>query len=1143
MQDPRLVTLLFTDVEGSTPLLASLGDTFVEVIERQRAILTGAAEARRGSGYPTGCDGCIFIFGSAGDAVVAAVEAQRALALEPWPGGTTVRVRMAIHAGEVAEVGDELYGMALHQAARIMAITYGGQVIVSHTAVGLIERLAPDIALRDLGVHRLRDIVRPVELHQVVADGIPESFPPVTAAKSRSGTLPAATTSFVGRERQLQELVDLLTGRRLVTLTGAGGSGKTRLALEVARRLQSVHRDGVRLVELAGLGNADLVPEAVLGALGMREPPAGTSATEALCAALADRTVLLVFDNCEHIVAGVGALVSALLPACAGLHVLATSREPLRVSGEVERVVPPLDRPAAAATEPLARLAAYDAVRLLVERGSDVRPGFRLTDGNATAVTSICAGLEGLPLAIELVAARLRTQSPEQLAARLGDQLDLLTGGGRNRPDRQQTMRATLDWSHRLLSPDEQTVFRRLSIFAGGFTLDAATQVAGGDGIDESGVADTVERLASRSMVAVDHDHAEPRLRMLEPARQYAAERLHEAGERERVVQRHIEWVVALAEKAGMGFMREQGRWSTRLRDEQDNVRQAMESALAGVDREAALRIAAALGYPWYTIGQPHARAWVVRALEAAPEAPEWIRAVALLGAGLLAENALDYDHALVHLREALAISRAVGARALEGWALMQMGRAAWLIDVDARPATAWFEDALLIFREIDEPAGIGWMLSFLADEQFKAGDIEGTATRAAEAFDVGTRSGLLQFVGQSRRLLAMVAAKRGREAEAEQLLEEAVAVYEEAGDRWHLALNLTMTAHLAFDRGDDARALERLRQGLGLARDSGSGETMTYPLELAAHVLHHRGRAREVATLIGVVEAIYLRLPRKTGPRQLGGLHGGYQLGLGTGLEPLLSTLSAEFDEHRIAGRSLSLERAADLALRTLDEELALTAKRAGAVSEVADKASSARTATPADEAAVFRREGDVWAVSWAGRTVRLRGARGFAYLAVLLRHPDLELHATDVVRLATGDQVGEGPPTRPDGELATSADLGHAGTLLDARARDEYRTRLTELREEVAEAEGLNDLGRAERLREELEMLLQQLAGGKRGRTAAAHGERARVAVTKGLKRALERIAASHPELGRHLTATVRRGYFCVYRSDPARSVRWEV
>jgi class 3 adenylate cyclase len=305
MQPPRLATLLFTDVEGSTPLLASLGDTFVEVIERQRAILMGAVEARRGSGYPTGCDGCRFIFGSAGDAVAAAVEAQRALAREPWPGGTAVRVRMAIHAGEVTEVGDELYGMALHQAARIMAVTSGGQVVVSDTAVGLIEQPAPDISLRDLGEHRLRDIVRPVRLHQAVAEGIQTSFPPLKTATSSASYLPAPTTSFVGRERELQELVDVLASRRLVTLTGAGGSGKTRLALEAARRVEDRHRDGVRLIELAGLGTDTLVPDAVLGALGMREPPAGTSATGALCAALADRAMLVVLDNCEHVVAGV----------------------------------------------------------------------------------------------------------------------------------------------------------------------------------------------------------------------------------------------------------------------------------------------------------------------------------------------------------------------------------------------------------------------------------------------------------------------------------------------------------------------------------------------------------------------------------------------------------------------------------------------------------------------------------------------------------------------------------------------------------------------------------------------------------------------------------------------------------------------
>src|SRR5262245_12694072 len=345
MQDPRIVTLLFTDVEGSTRLLGSLGDAFVRVIERQRAILTAAAAAHRGNGYPTGCDGCVFIFGgSAGDAVAAAVEAQRALAAEAWAGGTSVRVRMAIHAGEVAEVGDELFGLALHQVSRMLAVTHGGQIVVSDAAVGLIAQLSANISLHDLGVHRLRDIVRPARLHQVVAKDIGTSFPPLNTGTSTKSHLPASTSSFVGRERELRELVDVLASRRLVTLMGAGGSGKTRLALEAARRVEDQHRDGVCLVELAGLGTDTLVPEAVLGALGMREPTAGRSASEFLCAALAERDLLLVLDNCEHVVTGVATLVSALLPACAGLHVLATSREPLRVAGEVKRLVPPLDR-------------------------------------------------------------------------------------------------------------------------------------------------------------------------------------------------------------------------------------------------------------------------------------------------------------------------------------------------------------------------------------------------------------------------------------------------------------------------------------------------------------------------------------------------------------------------------------------------------------------------------------------------------------------------------------------------------------------------------------------------------------------------------------------------------------------------------
>jgi non-specific serine/threonine protein kinase len=664
------------------------------------------------------------------------------------------------------------------------------------------------------------------------------------------------------------------------------------------------------------------VPDAVLGALGMREPPAGTSATEALCAALADRALLLVLDNCEHVVAGVAALVSSLLAACAGLRVLATSREPLRVTGEVERLVPPLDRPAASATETLDRLATYDAVRLLVERGSDVRPGFRLTEGNATAVTSICAGLEGLPLAIELVAARLRTQSPEQLAARLGEQLDLLTHGGRTRPDRQQTMRATLDWSHGLLSPDEQTVFRRLSIFAGGFTLEAAADVAASDRVTEALVIDAIERLATKSLIELDHEREEPRLRMLEPVRQYAAERLREAGERDAIVRRHLDWVVRFAVRAGLRFMTEQRHWTLRLRDEEDNLRQALEASFAGVDREAALRIAAALGYPWFTMGQPDGRAWVARALDAAPGAPELLRAMALYGAGLLEENALDYPRALKHLREALAIFRTCGVRAGEAWALMAMGRAASWINLDGRPASAWFADALHIFREIGEQAGIGLMLTLLALESYDAGDRELAASQAAEALEIGTESSVLQLlvVGQSRRMLAVLAADRGQHAESKRLLEQAAQAFEHAGDRYQLGVVLTTMAFLACERGDVVEALSALRKALRLARDAGSGERMRYDLGAAVQVLWHRGRTHEAASLLGAVETFQRSSYRTEW--------------FGARLDVVdAGVAAAGLDGQRIAGRELSLERAADLALHVLDEELA--AASAAAVPE----------------------------------------------------------------------------------------------------------------------------------------------------------------------------------------------------------------
>jgi tetratricopeptide (TPR) repeat protein len=344
-------------------------------------------------------------------------------------------------------------------------------------------------------------------------------------------------------------------------------------------------------------------------------------------------------------------------------------------------------------------------------------------------------------------------------------------------------------------------------------------------------------------------------------------------------------------------------------------------------------------------MGQPHGYGWVARALNAAPRAPDRLRARALFAAGMLAESALDYDRALVHFREALDLFRRLGGRRGEAWVLMAMGRAAKAIDVDARPPAAWFEDALRIFREVDEPGGIGWVLGSLAEEQCRAGDLEGAARRATEACDVGTRSGLLQVVAESRRTLAAVAAQRGLYADAERLLEEAAAAHEQAGERWQLALVLTITAHVAFYPGDDARALGPLRRALRLARDSGSGARMVYAVELAAHVLHQRGHAREVATLVGAVEAVNLRLPRRVEwMRSLPWRPGVTQLVPGTRFEALASVVSAECDEHRLAGRSLSLERATDLALRVLDVEMALLATAAAGGSEAAGAKPSIR-------------------------------------------------------------------------------------------------------------------------------------------------------------------------------------------------------
>jgi len=562
----------------------------------------------------------------------------------------------------------------------------------------------------------------------------------------------------------------------------------------------------------------------------------------------------------------------------------------------------------AASQEPES-LAGFDAIQLLVERARDVRPGFRLTKANAVAVAEICQWLDGLPLALELAAGRLRVLSPEQVAARLGDQLGLLTEGARTLPGRQQTRRATLDWSYGMLAPEEQTLFERLSVFAGGFTLEAADVVAG----EGDGVLDPLERLVSKSLVALDHERAEPRFRMLEPIRQYAAERLQHAGAQDELLRRHRNWVVGFAELAGIGFISERQPWGRRLREEQDNVRQALEVSLARGDSEAALRIVAALGYAWFMTGQPDGLAWAQRALAQAVAAPDRLRAGALVTAGILSQASHDHHRALSYLREALALFRRTGGRRTEAFTLLWLGRAAMAADVEGgRAATVWFEEALRRYREVGLPGGGAWCLAFLGDDAFERGDLETAAVRAAEAQACAIEAGAPEVVVESKRILGLVAARRGEYAEAERLFADVVAAYREADDRYQLAAVLGAMAGLASKSGQQPLALERLAEVLRLSRELGSSERMRWAIHAAIWVLWHL-RPHDAAVLWGATEAASQGFRRWAAQFRADAAALERELGMQTDLA-----------ERRLAGRSLSLERAVDLALRVVEEELA---------------------------------------------------------------------------------------------------------------------------------------------------------------------------------------------------------------------------
>jgi predicted ATPase/class 3 adenylate cyclase len=532
------VTFLLTDVEGSTALWEEASEAMRAALARHDVLFEDAVRAHGGVHIrPRGeGDSRFAVFSGAPEAVAAGLAIQRAFAAEPWPTPRPIRVYTGLHTGQAELRDGDYYGSAVNRCARIRGIGHGGQILLSEATAALVPDDLPDgVTLLNLGEHRLKDLTRPERVFQLVSRDLPFEFPLLRSLDVLPNNLPRQLTSFVGREQEMAEVKRLLTATSLLTLVGAGGAGKTRLSLQVAADVLDDYRDGVWLVELAPLTDPVLVPQAVASTLGLPER-ASHPTVLTLEEHLRPRSLLLILDNCEHLVTACAVLAETLLRACPNLSILATSREGLGIAGETTWRIPSLSLPdvqhfSFGAPDVASALSHYESVRLFIDRALAVAPAFAVTNHNAPAVAQICQHLDGIPLAIELAAVRVKVLAPEQIAARLDDRFRLLTGGSRTALPRQQTLRALVDWSYDLLTGPERILFRRLSVFAGGWLLEASEGICAGDGVEELEVLDLLAQLVDKSLVLAEEHVGEARYGLLETLRQYGTEKLRAAGE------------------------------------------------------------------------------------------------------------------------------------------------------------------------------------------------------------------------------------------------------------------------------------------------------------------------------------------------------------------------------------------------------------------------------------------------------------------------------------------------------------------------------------------------------------------------------------------------------------------------------------
>jgi predicted ATPase/class 3 adenylate cyclase len=810
------VTFLFTDIEGSTRLLQEVGSAYGTILAEHHRLIRAAVGSFSGSEVKTEGDSFLVAFRSAGDGVRAAVAAQRALAAQSWPADVTIRVRMGLHTGEVGRLGDQYVGLDVHRAARIEAAAHGGQVLISESTRELVAGALPDgVGLADMGEHRLKDLDRPEHLYQLVIAGLPADYPPIRSASARIEILPAQLSSFVGRETEVGRIRELLDGTRLLTMTGPGGTGKTRLSIEAARAAADAFPDGVAFVPLAPISDPQLVGATIRQTLGLKEEP-GRSSLDTVTDRIRGSRMLLILDNFEQVLGAVG-IVAGILDRTQEPKILVTSRSPLHIAGEQEFPVPPLRLPDARDAGNLDVLTQSEAVALFTQRAATVRPDFTLNASNVMPIVEICARLDGLPLAIELAASRIRLLPPEALLSRLQRRLDLLQSSATDRTDRQRTLRGAIDWSYDLLQEADRASFRRLAIFVGGWDLaDAEAIATSRDGSE----LDVLDRLVDHSLVSQDARSGEPRFGMLEIIREYGVEQLSQAGELDSVGRDHAERFLDLVIKLGPTFTASADALDRAAR-QHDNIRAALRWAIDRGELELASEAVGGLWRFWHLRGHlREGERWAREVLAQAPAGSSHGRTRALNALGGLGYWLGDYASARSSYEAMLEAARAIGDRASEAEAGYSLG---YIRGIDHDYAAA-----RSAYRESERVAGL-----------------------------IGDQTGVANAIGG----IALIDLLDGRYTEARVGMEQALPVFKAVGDRWLYFNAQGILGRVLYYLGEHEEARAAALEQLDGSIEIGDGTQTALALRFLASVAAQGGDYERAMRLEGASRALVDRL------------------------------------------------------------------------------------------------------------------------------------------------------------------------------------------------------------------------------------------------------------------------------------------